>query len=138
MPLTYHLLTYTPQWPADADSLNAAISTQGPFRPVIDIQPETLLVTDPEQGLRPLARLLPYPAGAYESLLGAAQYGQRMTDRDRDTALPFQRLVEITTTADGPADEQTQALFHATVADGIWWLMGGFLADPYRKTVWGW
>jgi hypothetical protein len=138
MPFTYHLLTTGRQWPGDPASLQAAISTQGPFQPVVEIEGETLLVRDPASDLRTVAQLQPYDPQTYESLVQQEHYTPRMTERDQDTPLPFQRIIEITTTGDTADAAMTPALFHATATDGIWWLMGGLLVDPYRKTVWGW
>jgi hypothetical protein len=135
MEYKYRLLTPGDSWPADPASLAAAIRSQGPFAPEITMAGPELHVTDAAQGLHSTARLEAYPTEAYETLRADELYVPRMTDRDRDTALPFQRQVEIRTTGDR-AD--AAALFHATVADGIWWLMGGFLVDPYRHTLWGW
>ena len=138
MELTYRLLTPAGQWPDDPASLAAAIRTQGPFDPAVHVEQDMLVIEDAGAGLRTTARLRPYEAQSYEALLTADSYAPRMTDRDRDTALPFQHEVAISTAPHAGTPEETQALFHATTADGIWWLMGGFLADPDRRTVWGW
>ncbi|HMA32963.1 MAG TPA: hypothetical protein VKY74_00675 [Chloroflexia bacterium] len=138
MELQYRLLTPGEQWPADPASLAAAISSQGHFQPDVEIAGDRLRVRDAAHGLTSMARLEPYAPETYESLLAGATYAPRMTDRDRETALPFHRQVTITTGAGPETNAASQALFHASVADGIWWLMGGFLADPYRHTLWGW
>jgi hypothetical protein len=138
MELEYRLLTPGERWPDDAASLAAAIRSQGPFQPAVEMAGPELWVHDAAVGLTSHARLAPYSTQTYEALIQSPGYAPRMTDRDRDTALPFQRAVEIRTSAAPSADPTTVALFHATVTDGIWWLLGGFLADPYRRTVWGW
>jgi hypothetical protein len=138
MELEYRLLTPGEHWPDDAASLAAAIRSQGPFQPVVEMAGPELRVRDAITGLTSHARLAPYPAQTYEALIQPPGYAPRMTERDRDTALAFQRTVEIRTSAVPDSDPTTVALFHATVTDGLWWLLGGFLADPYRRTVWGW
>jgi glutaredoxin len=75
----------------------------------------------------------PFDPEAYQAL--AARYTPHMTDRDRDTALPFQRVVTFQTSG---SPEAQATLFHVAVADGLWWLLGGFLADPGREILWGW
>lgn len=137
MDLIYQLFTPTDHWSPDITSLAAAISSQGSFRPGVEIEGSRLLVREATHGLVCMARLLPYTTQSYEALRDSDTYQVRMTPRDRDTALPFQRTVEILTGNNIP-DAEMQALFHATVSDGIWWLMGGFLIDSYRRTIWGW
>jgi len=138
MDLTFQLLTPGEQWPDDIESLAAAIRSQGMFQPLVHLAGDDMQVRDATQNLQTRAHLDLYPPDAYQTLLATAGYTSRMTDRDRDTALPLARQVTISTQAGAAADPQTAALFHATVSDGIWWLMGGFLVDPYRRTLWGW
>ena len=138
MQLIYQLFTPSERWPQDVDSLAAAISSQGTIAPEVAFEGDTLVIRQRAPDLTSEARLRPYPAQAYEALLAGGAYQPRMVERDRDTP-PIQRQIDIQTVApQAGADRQAVALFHATVTDGIWWLMGGILADPYRKTVWGW
>jgi mycoredoxin len=109
MELEYRLLTPGERWPDDAASLAAAIRSQGPFQPVVETAGPELWAHDAAVGLTSHARLAPYPAQSYESLIAPPGYASRMTDRDRDTALPFPRAVEIRTSAAPDSDPTTVA-----------------------------
>ncbi len=136
MNLTYRLLTPGTAWPSDAAALAAAIHTQGSFRPTVQLVGEQVVVRDATHSLETVAQWSGESLPALGDLVERDGYTLVMTERDENREVPPQRLVLITT-AEG-ADVEQQALFHATVSDGLWWLLGGFLIDPYRQTVWGW
>ncbi len=136
MKLSYQLLTPGTAWPQDAAALEAAIRSQGPVHPSVTIDGDRVRVRDTVQGLETVAQWAQEPLPTLDDLATRDGYTLVMTERDENREVPPQRLVQIETTAG--ADATTQALFHATVSDGLWWLLGGFLIDPYRQTVWGW
>jgi hypothetical protein len=136
MPLTFRLLARADAWPADTSSLAAAIRSQGPFEPVVTVTAEELVVQDPTRGLTTTAVFSADPVPALDRLTAADGYTVEAMDRDHDSDRPIQRVVTIHT-ADA-ADAAAATLFHVTVTDGLWWMLGGVLVDPYRKSVWGW
>ena len=136
MNLTYRLLTPGTAWPCDAAALAAAIRSQGPIQPSVTIEGDQVRVCDRAQGLETVAQWAQGPLPTLGDLAARDGYTLVMTERDENREVPPQRLVRIETAAG--ADMDTQALFHATVSDGLWWLLGGLLIDPYRQTVWGW
>jgi hypothetical protein len=130
--LVYQLFTPSVVW-GPPESTTLAINSQGGGADRLSIAGNQLDIVSADGQLRTTATIAPFDAAAHARL--TQQYPPRMWDRDRDTALPFQRTVTIVT--DGP-DTPEQALFHATAADGIWWMLGGFLVDPGAGVHWGW
>jgi glutaredoxin len=131
MPFVFHIYTPGVIWgPTEAISL--AINSQAGVAAQIEMRGNLLHVSSRRGRYTTTASLQPFEPAAYESV--ATQYLHRMTDRDRDTALPFQRTLVLAT----EGSEVHSALLHVTVADGLWWLLGGFLADPVERVLWGW
>lgn len=136
MPLTFRLLARAADWPADTSSLAAAIRSQGPFEPVVTVTNGELVVQDAARGLTTTAAFSADPVPTLAALTAADGYTMEALSRDHDSDRPIERVVTIRT-ADA-ADAAAATLFHVTVTDGLWWMLGGVLVDPYRKSVWGW
>jgi glutaredoxin len=132
MAFVHQLFTPGTLWPP-LESINWAINSQAGIHAQAILQPDQLVITHPEGRVRTIATMRRFDPVAYGVI--KERYPERMTARDRTTALPFERTVVVTT--DGPATAPT-ALAHVAVADGLWWLLGGFLADPAVATLWGW
>jgi mycoredoxin len=132
MLLGYQLFTPGRVWPP-LESVNWAINSQAGLHAEATCRQEQLVITAQEGRSRATVTIKPFDPMAYRT--SQDQYQERMTLRDRDTALPFERTVVISTT--GPISIET-ALLHAAVGDGLWWLLGGFLADASVGTLWGW
>ena len=131
MPFVYLLFTPGVAW-SPPESINLAINSQAGVQARAVQDAGQLRVTS-SRGQVALAGMSGFDRQEYEPI--ARKYRHQMTDRDRETALPFERKVVLTTT--GAADAEG-ALFHVAVADGLWWLLGGFLADPAAGILWGW
>lgn len=132
MLLVYQFFTPGTVWPP-LESVNWAINSQAGVHAHATQQQDQLVITTQEGRTRATAVMKPFDPAIYATV--REQYHERMTARDRSTALPFERTVVIS--SEGPVSIET-ALFHTTVGDGLWWLLGGFLADASVSTLWGW
>jgi mycoredoxin len=132
MQLTYQVFTPGVVWPP-LESINWAINSQAGIHARAALQQDQLVIASQDGRIRATATMKPYDPSGYASV--KERYQERMTSRDRTTALPFERAVQVST--NGPVSIET-ALFHAAVGDGLWWLVGGFLADASVSTLWGW
>lgn len=133
MRLLYQLFTPSSAW-GPPDSIALAINSQAGGTTQVEVVGDALRITAADSSIQVTARMLPFDAAAYQALTG--QYPPRMTERDRTTALPFQYTV-LLTARDCPATPEA-ALALVTIADGIWWMLGGFLLDPSAAVHWGW
>src|SRR5438309_1722310 len=94
MPFTFHLYTPGVIWgPTEAIAL--AINSQAGVAAQIELRGNLVHVSSRRGRYTTTASLQPFELANYESV--AHQYLHRMTDRDRDTALPFQRTLVLTT-----------------------------------------
>ncbi len=132
MALVHQLFTPATVWPP-LESVNWAINSQAGIQAQAEIQQDQLVITHPAGRNRTVATMRPFDPGSYE--LVKRSYQERMTARDRSTALPFERTVVVTTIS---PETSEMALCQVAVADGLWWLLGGFLADAKISTLWGW
>lgn len=132
MAFVHQLFTPATVWPP-LESVNWAINSQAGIQAQAELQQDQLVITHPAGRSRTIVTMKPFDAAAYETI--KRTYQERMTPRDRTTALPFEHTVVVTTT--GPANNET-ALGQVAAADGLWWLLGGFLADVSVTTLWGW
>ncbi len=132
MAFVHQLFTPATVWPP-LESVNWAINSQAGLQAQAEIQQEQLVITHPGGRSRTIATMRPFDPAAYATIKGS--YQERMTARDRTTALPFEHTVVVSTI--GPTTTET-ALCQAASADGLWWLLGGFLADVSVSTLWGW
>ncbi len=130
MPLIYHLYTAAEAW-CSLDALAVAVNAQAGLQAEVTRQGNQLRIVCRQKQRTSTADLLPFDQAAYESLQRRPQ--EHISPRECDNAPQFQRTVVLTS----PQEDEAAALCHVAIADALWWLLGGFLADPATRTLWG-
>jgi glutaredoxin len=134
MALIYHLYTPASAWCA-LDVLATAVNAQAGLQAQVTAQGNELRIHCVLKQQVSVASMQPLDAAGFARLM--ARENAHINQSEYDAMPPLQRLVVLTTaTEDGDS-----ALCHVTIADALWWLLGGFLANPATQTLWsrkGW
>jgi mycoredoxin len=130
MPFIYHLYTSADAW-CSLDALAVAVNAQAGLQAEVTRQGTQVRIVCRQKQRISTAEMLPFDQAAYDALVRHPQ--EYVSTRECDAAPQFQRTVVLTS----PQEDEAGALCHVAIADALWWLMGGFLADPATGTLWG-
>jgi glutaredoxin 3 len=130
MPFIHQLYTSADAW-CSLDALAVAVNAQAGLQAEVTRQGSQLRIVCRQKQRISTAEMLPFDQAAYDALARRAQ--EHISQRECEAAPQFQRTVVLTT----PQEDEAGALCHVAIADALWWLMGGFLADPATGTLWG-
>ena len=131
MSFVYQLHTPAQVWPS-VDALAVAVNAQAGLGAQVTLLPgNTLRIQSVQKGRTSHAALTPFDSAAYAELVSKPQL--HVTQAEQDAVHRFQRTVVLAT----QGDTADSALCQVTIADALWWLLGGLLEDPGTATLWG-
>jgi len=130
MPFIHQLYTAADAW-CSLDALAVAVNAQAGLQAEVTRQGTQIRIVCRRKQRTSIAEMGPFDQAAYDALARRAQ--EQISARECDAAPQFQRTVVLTS----PQEDEAGALCHVAIADALWWLMGGFLADPATGTLWG-
>jgi glutaredoxin len=130
MPFIYQLYTSADAW-CSVDALAVAVNAQAGLEAEVTRQGNQIRIACRRKQRTSTAEMIAFDQTAYDALTRRVQ--DQVNQRECDAAPQFQRTVVLTS----PQEDEAGAVCHVAIADALWWLMGGFLADAATGTLWG-
>jgi mycoredoxin len=130
MPFIYQLYTSADAW-CSVDALAVAVNAQAGLEAEVTRQGNQIRIACRRKQRTSTAEMIAFDQIAYNTLTRRVQ--DQVNQRECDAAPQFQRTVVLTS----PQEDEAGAVCHVAIADALWWLMGGFLADAATGTLWG-